>query len=302
MTTTRAGRRPAFVRLACAMSAACAASAVAQTPDVAVKLDAVLHYRSGMNQPTTLRFYDSLAHPSTVALTFHLETGFRGYVSERLQKIPNDGDSEQLEQYYIEDPGIWRFGKQALPFGKESLLRMMGKAARGDATLPFRYLPVAGAICDNGEGLTRGVVGRIGSRALGASFAVGRNIGIDSSCLAVLRRPEDGLGSGRGYQQAYGVDYGRKLGDWRVQAEYVTLLRGETPKDVVQDVSDIMFILEPTRYQSVTFAWSREWGQTLDMFRIEAHIWATRNVWIEPLVRYRNGSFFDLGVSVRVKL
>ena len=89
-----------------------------------------------MNQPTTLRFYDSLAHPSTVALTFHLETGFRGYVSERLQKIPNDGDSEQLEQYYIEDPGIWRFGKQALPFGKESLLRMMGKAARGDATLP----------------------------------------------------------------------------------------------------------------------------------------------------------------------
>lgn len=278
-----------------------AATAWSQVPDVQVKLDINLHYRTGRNEPTTIRFYDSLARPSTVALIFGLEPGFRAFVSERFQRIPNDGDPEQLEQYYIEDPGIWRIGKQILPFGKESLLRMPAKAARGDTTLAFRYIPVAIALCDEGEGLTRGVVGRIGSR-LGVSFAVGRNIGISSTCLAVLRGPEGGLGKDRGYQQAYGVDYSRRFGDWRMQAEFVTLRQGETVQDNVREVSDVLFTLEPSKYRSVAFGWSKDWMGSVEMYRIEGHFWATRNVWIEPMVRYRNGRFFDLGVSLKVKL
>jgi hypothetical protein len=290
--------RPVLI-LATAFWGACA---FGQFPDVSVKLDANVHYSSGVDIPTTVRFYDSLAQPSTVALAFRLDQGFRVYVAERFQRIPNDGDAEQLQQYYIEDPGIWRIGKQILPFGKENLLEMTAKAACGYATLPFRYLPAEAAICDDGDNLTRGVVGRIGERTLGVSFAVGHNIGIDSTCLSVLQRPEDGLGKGRGYQQAYGMDFARRLGEWRVQAEYVTLLQGETSQDVRKDVSDLMFVLEPTRYQSFTVGWSREWRTSLDMFRVQGHIYATRSVWIEPIVRYRNGSFYDFGVSVRVKL
>jgi hypothetical protein len=278
-----------------------AGAAQAQIPDLQVKLDVNLHYRSALNEPTTVRFYDSLARPSTVALIFMLEPGFRAYVSERFQRIPNDGDPEQLEQYYLEDPGIWRVGKQVLPFGKENLMRMTAKGARGETTLAFRYIPIVAAVCDDGEGLTRGIVGRLGSR-LGVSFAVGRNIGIQSTCLAALRGPEGGLGKGHGFQQAYGVDYTRRFGAWGVQAEYVTLRRGETVGDVDRDVSDVLFTLEPSKYQKVTIGWSRDWRDTLDMYRIEGHFWATRNVWIEPMVRYRNGNFFDFGVSLRVKL
>jgi hypothetical protein len=269
---------------------------------MSVKLDLDVAYRSGVNVPTTLRFYDSLAHPSTVALTFELENGFRAYVSERFQRIPHDGDTEQLEQYYIEDPGIWRAGKQVLPFGKESLLRMTAKAASGQTTLAFKYIPVDVAICDDGDDLTRGVVGRIGTRSLGASFAVGRNLAIDSTCLSVIQSPEDAPGEGRGYQQAYGVDASHRMGQWRAQAEYVELLQGETSQDVNKDVSDVMFVLEPSKYQSMTLGWCREWRSSLDMFRVGGSVWVTRDVWVEPMVRFRNGSFFDLGVSVRVKL
>jgi len=276
--------------------------AFAQLPQPSVKLDLDVSYRLGANVPTTVRFYDTLAHPSTVALTCDLEDGFRAFISERFQRIPNDGDTEQLEQYYIEDPGIWRVGKQILPFGKDALLRMTAKAASAQTTIAFKYLPVEMAICDDGQGLTRGVVGRIGTRSLGASFAVGRNLAIDSTCLSVLQRPEDAPGEGRGYQQAYGVDWGRRFGDWRMQAEYVSLLQGETEQDIEKEVSDVMFVLEPSKYRSVTFGWCREWRTSLDMFRIGGSVLATRNVWIEPMVRYRNGSFFDLGISVRVKL
>jgi hypothetical protein len=273
----------------------------AQVPDVTVKLDAALTYRTTKDSKTTVESYDLLARPSIVSLQFKLEPGFRAFIAERFQKIPNDGDTEQLAEYFIEDPGIWRLGKQQAPFGQYSLIRMNIKGARGDLDLPIMDAPLKIELCDDGENLSRGVVGRAGKR-LGLSFAVGRNFGIQSGCLAQLRSADGSLGKGKGYQQMYGLDYSRKLGIWRVQAEVVALRQGETSTDRNLDVSDIVFTLEPNKEQSLSLAWSRNWGDSWSFYRAEGRFKLTRNVWFEPILRYRNGVFYDAGFSVRVKL
>ena len=122
-------------RLLALAAAMAGASALAQIPDVTIKVDAGLTYRSVRNGETTLRWYDGFGKHSTVGLLFWLEPGWRVYVSERLQRIEGDGDNEQLDEYYVEDPGIWRLGKQYLPFGRGLLLRESARAARPfDAT------------------------------------------------------------------------------------------------------------------------------------------------------------------------
>ncbi len=148
-------------------------------------------------------------------------------VAQRLQRIPNDGDEEQLDQYYVEDPGLWRLGKQYLPFGRGLLLRESGRAARGDTNLIFQNLPISAAICDNGRDRTRGVFGRVGS-TVGVSFAVGNNIGIQGTSLNAVRRPEDNPGAGRGYKFALGVDGAKRFWIFTVQGEVLALRRGHT--------------------------------------------------------------------------
>lgn len=278
----------------------CASAAFAQTPDVSVKGDIFLHYRTTENGPNTVRWYDSMGHHSIAALEFHLEPGFRVYVAERFERIPHDGDNEQLDEYYVEDPGIWRLGKQYLPFGRQGILRESARAARGDTNLLFERFPVSLAICDNGQNRTRGVVGRFGS-VIGVSFAFGNNFGIQSTSLDVVRRPEDAPGIGRGYRTAFGVDFARHYKIYTLQAEAVALRRGQTVDDPNTEICDLALTLQPSKYAALTAAWSRDWGRSVNFLRLQGKFLVTRSVWVEPIVRFRDGDFFELGASLRVK-
>jgi len=64
-----------------------------------------------------------MTRSTTLALLFSLEPGFDVTFSERFQKIEGDADDEQLDEYFIEDKGYWRFGKQYLPFGRNIVFR-----------------------------------------------------------------------------------------------------------------------------------------------------------------------------------
>lgn len=275
--------------------------AMAQVPDVSVKLDAALTYRSANGSDTTVRTYTTMARPSYVSLILRLEQGFNAVFSERFERIDNDGDPEHLLEYYIEDPGNWRLGKQPMPFGCGNLVRFYSRAARGDTELPFIYKPLQMALFDDGSGKSRGIMARAGDK-LGFSAAFGRDLGIQSGVLAPLRVPEASLGRYRGFQQMLGVDFSRRMGVWKMQAEAVFLRDGESAEDRNTEATDLVFILEPNAQQSVSFGWAREWSEKYDMYRIEGRFKLARNLWFEPLVRYRGGSFFDLGLSVRVKL
>lgn len=279
---------------------ACAVS-MAQVPDVSVKLDAALTYRSAENAGSTLQTYNTLARPSYVSLILRMDQGFNAVFSERFERIKGDGDTEHLLEYYVEDPGNWRLGKQLLPFGGGSLVRMYARAAKGNTEMPFIYYPLQMVIFDDGPGKSRGAMTRIGGK-LGLSVAFGRNLGIQSGVLGPLKSPEESLGKYRGYQQLYGLDFSKRLGIWKVQTEAVVLREGEKLEDRNSEATDLVFTYEPNSQQSLSFGWGRDWGEGFDMYRIEGRLKLARNLWFEPILRYRDGVFYDLGLSVRVKL
>src|SRR5438105_4538154 len=169
----------------------------AQQPDVAVKVDLVPTYHMGKGTDTSFRWFDTLGRYSTVGLALRMESGFRGFVSERIERPASNADPEQLDEYYIEDPGIWRLGKQYLPFGRQSLERESVRAARGDTRFIIPTIPMSLAICDNGSGRARGFVGRFGSTG-GISFAIGDNFGAQPSAFDLIRQPDEALSKGRG--------------------------------------------------------------------------------------------------------
>lgn len=274
---------------------------VTQTPDVRIKTDIRMHYRSVRGADSALRWYDTLGRPSLVQVEFELEPGFKAFVSERFQKIRGDADEEQLYEYFVEDPGIWKVGKQMMPFGRNLLIRDMGRGARGDTNLLFDRLPLVMAVADNGPGRLRGVFVRLGSR-LGFSGALGSGIGAQSNSLTLVRRPEHGPGKGRGHRLAVGVDYAQRIGDTTIRAEVVGLRRGQSPADTDTEVSDLSVIYDLPKDWGFTVGWSREWRAGFSLFRAEGQVEVYRNVFIEPIVRFRDGALYDAGVSLRVRL
>jgi hypothetical protein len=279
----------------------CSASACAQVPDVVIKLSARLDYRTPVNGPATLRFYDTLGRHSTLSLGFRLEPGFHAVVSQRLQRIPGDGDPDQLDEYFIEDEGIWRVGKQYLPFGAGKLIRESVMAVRGDSSLLLEGFPASLAACDGGPGRQRGFIGRIGGN-IGLSAAIGDHFGISGSSLTLIRHPEDTPGKGHGYRQMVGVDATRRSGLFAFSGELVALRDPNRNGDKDENVLDLSVTLEPSRFRSFTLGWTRATEERADFYRLQGSVYVTRNVFAEPMVRYRNGSAYDLSVIVWLRL
>lgn len=288
-------------RLLALAAAMAGASALAQIPDVTIKVDAGLTYRSVRNGETTLRWYDGFGKHSTVGLLFWLEPGWRVYVSERLQRIEGDGDNEQLDEYYVEDPGIWRLGKQYLPFGRGLLLRESARAARGDTNLLVERLPISAAVFDNGPSRDQGVVARFGE-GVAFSVAVGRHLGIQGTSLTAIRRPEQSPGAGAGHRFVAGVDFGTHWGRYPIEGEFALFRNGHTASDGDLEVSDIVLHLQRAKGRHLAAAWSRNWTASEDFFRVTGAIALTNQLWAEPYVRATRRGVYDVGVSVRVKL
>lgn len=279
---------------------AAATTSRAQVPDVRVKFDVTLALRIDSNNKTTFKPFNLLGRHSTVSLTFFLEPGFRGFISEKIQPFPNEVDRQPFDEYYVEDEGIWRVGKQYLPFGNGSLLAESVLAARGDTNLILERFPVSVALCDGGSGYQRGVVARLGSRT-GVSVAYGDHFGIASSALTLIRRPEDSPGRGRGWKLAVGADYLRKVGNVTFRAEGVTLRNGETPADKDLTVGDINVMFQPNAKVSYQLGWTHVFPMSADIIRAGASFKITNIIAFEPLIRYRDSKLFDASLELRLR-
>lgn len=257
-------------------------------------------YRSVRGEDSSLRWYDWTGRHSVVEIELALEPGYRAFVSERFQKIRGDADDEQLDQYYIEDPGLWRVGKQAIPFGLNRVLNEKGRGARGDTSFLIGYQEITGAVFDNGRDRLRGASLRVGNR-IGASLEIGENIAAQGSALTVLRKPEDAPGLGRGYRLAIGTHFRRAWGLYSVEFEGVALRNGQTALDEAMDVTDLQFTLRADSRRSLSFAWSRNWRDTANFLRATGRFVIHRNIALEPMVRLRNGRVFDAAITSVIK-
>ena len=274
--------------------------AVAQIPDIQLHCDFTGSLRGSNNQPSLFQFYDVMGRPSTVSLSFFTQQGFRVYAAEKLQHLPGDPEGDPFDEYYFEDEGIWRIGKQDLPFGSGRIFRESALAARGDTNLIVDSVPITFALADGGDGYERGATGRIGSM-IGASFAVGRHFGIPATSLDNIRRPEDALGKGRGWREVYGVDISRRISHWTLRAEGISFQKGETVLDPNLSVLELSASLDPKRGESTTIAWTRTAPNRQDFYRIQGSFAVVKRVTFEPMVRFRDGSMYDIVLQMRVR-
>ena len=274
--------------------------AASQVPDVRVKFDITLALRTNADEKTTFKPFDLLGRHSTVSLTFFLEPGFRAFVSQKIQPFPNETDSQPFDEYYVEDEGIWRVGKQYLPFGTGVILRESVLAAKADTNQILEQFPVSIALCDGGSGYQRGIVARAGNR-VGVSVAYGRHFGIASTALTLIRHPEESPGRDHGWRLAIGADYTRRLDQWTIRAEGVTLRSGETVDDKDVTLGDVSVAYAPNRNQSYTIGYTRLFPDEGEVFRGMGSFKLTNMVNFEPIVRYRDGKFYDMSLQFRVK-
>jgi hypothetical protein len=288
-------------KVAVALGLGAAAIAPAQIPDVKVRLDAVMSYRQDLNGASKVRYYSVFGRHGTAALMFTLEPGFTAFLSQKLERIPNDADRDSLDEAYVEDEGIWRVGKQYLPFGSGNILRESVMAARADTTLVLEELPIRMAVVDGGTGRQRGIVARLGTN-LGASIAAGEHFGINGTALTQIRRPEESPGRGRGWRRAFGFDGTLRYGDVDVRAEAVILRDGHTSLDENLAIFDVAARLVPGPFSEFTLGYTKETRTGRDFLRAVAEVEATENVSLRPFVRMRGGRLWDLGIEVRVRL
>lgn len=273
----------------------------AQNPDLFFNIDGRMQFLSGTTGPTFVRFYDNLGRHSVGSVTFYTEIGFQGFVSQKFARIPNDPDRDLLDEWYLEDVGSWRVGKQYVPFGSGRFLRESVIAARGDTQLLIEGLPMSVAIVDNGSGRQRGVIGRIGSR-LGLSFAIGRRFGINGTAFTLVRRPEDSPGINHGYKSIFALDYSKNAGNmFDFGGEVIVLRDGETATDRENTMFDVTATLKADPKRTLTAGWTRDNAQRADFYRVMGSFFLSRYLILEPIVRYRGKELFDAGLTFHFK-
>ena len=263
----------------------------AQQPDLRFRIDLALQLVSERGGPYTARLYTPFGRYSTVAITALTEPGFNITVSQRLQRFDLDADDELLDEYFIEDPGIWRVGKQYLPFGAQNLLRESVRAIRADTNLIFEGIPVTVAAFDGGVGRPRGAMARLGPRAYGASFASGRQIGVSGSALAFLRSPEGSPGAGSGWAQAYGFDAAYRIPRGIFRLEGLALRGGGEvgAGEADRTVLDLTFTRELKGRDFVLIGFTGDFDRQRTFVRATANIKAAPNTVGEPFLILRDG-------------
>jgi hypothetical protein len=278
-----------------------AAGVYAQTPDAAFRLDIRNSFSVSEQNQQRVRWYDRRGRYSLVEMLLVLETGNFVRVAQRLQTIDGAADQENLNEYYIEDRGRWRIGKQYLPFGRRSLVQESALALRYDSELLIFDLPFTVAYADAGAGRQRGVVARVGD-LLAASVAVGDNFGIGAQSLTQFRRPEESPGTGRGYRLVLGVDFAYPLGNAWLRAEGALFRDGASPLDEDREVTDLTygFIPKGTNYQ-FDIGWSRDWTNAESYYRIEGILPYSQDVTIEPFIRFEGTRWVDAAVTARLR-
>lgn len=281
-----------------ALAAVCLAEA--QIPEIQVHFDLTGSLRFSADHPNLCQFYDVMGRPSILSLAFYTQQGFRAYAAEKLQPLPGDSSNDPFDEYYFEDEGIWRVGKQYLPFGSGRILHESAIAARGDTNQVLEHVPFSFAVCNSGDGFESGASGRIGSM-LGFSFAFGRHFGIAATSLDDIRRPEDAPGQGRGWKEALGVDASHRFDKWTVRAEAVDLQLGETSLDKNLAVFETSASVDFGKGVICTLALSRVEPDRTDFYRVSATVLIVKHLSFEPMIRFSDSGLYDIAAQIRVK-
>lgn len=289
------------MKLAAAMlTASIAVAGTAQVPNVLVKLDASMSVRGGKNSNSQFYGYDPMGRHSIVSLHFTLEPGFDVVLAQRFQGIDHDRDKEQLDEYYIEDKGLWRVGKQYLPFGR-GVVRDSVYAASLRSTFGSQAIPVEVAYVDGGPNVSKGVTGRIGDR-IGISASFGDRFWGNAGSLAVIRKPENSPGRKRGYKTAYGIDASFAFAkNSVVTIEHVSLSDGEQPLDDSLEVTDLKFTFLPGPKKSIATGITFEGRSRTFLVRLQGQYPIYEAFEIEPFLRWRNGRFYDAALTLRFR-
>lgn len=274
--------------------------ALAQNPNVLVKLDTSMSLRGGNGSGTQFYGYDPLGRHSVVTLQFNLEPGFDVVLSQRFQVIERDRDKEQLDEYYIEDKGLWRLGKQYLPFGR-GVVRDAVYAASLQTTFGSQAYPVQVAYVDGGPNVAKGVTGRIGGRT-GVSASFGERFWGNGASLTTIRRAEESPGRRRGYRTAYGLDTSFEVSKNLLAIfEHVSLSDGEASNDESLEVSDLRLTYASGQKRSLTVGITFEGRSQSSLVRLHGQYPVYEGFEIEPFLRWKNGRFHEAAVTLRFR-
>lgn len=272
-----------------------------RAPNATFRVDVNLNDNIATGQGNRFRWYDPLGRHSTVGFGLNLESGYYVLVTERLQKIANDPDREQLDEVYIEEPGLWRVGRQYLPFGSQIIIREAGMAIKVEASRVGRKFPLTLAVVDSGPKQAKGVVGRMGPTSYGVSLAYGQYFARSSTSLAVVSNVEEAR-PGEGYRLIVGGDGTIRLKRFDIHLEHVLLRRGNTSADLAKDVSDLKITPRSFGGTKYSVGWSREWVTKVDLYRFESEVPISKNLSMRSLVRFQRGSWKDFSIGIRVRL
>ena len=272
-----------------------------QLLDTRFKGDLTLAYVNAAKSAPDGRFYTPLGRYSTFGIRSSFAAGFTAYISQRLQRIPGDVDNELFDEYYVEDEGFWRVGKQYMPFGGGTLLHESVRAARGDNNLIIEGVKLALAVVDSGPGRQSGFVGRMGGKSLGFSFAVGRHFGINGTALPTVRNLENSPGLGGGWRQAYGLDINRKFGKLVFKVDAVALRDPETALESEIQIGDLFVSYDLEKKLQLAAGASQVSGEDVTHWRMMATYAVAKGLSVETMLRQNSDRFVDFSVMVRAK-
>jgi hypothetical protein len=119
--------------------------------------------------------------------------------------------------------------------------------------------------------------------------------------LTPFRRTEDAPGRDRGYRTVVGAESTRKVGIGVLTASVVTLRDPISTKDDDLVVTDFSYVtkkfghlsgLAGVTYGSSPSAWLMRLGGTVGL---------DARTTLEPMIRFRNGGFYDISVGLRFR-
>ncbi len=266
-----------------------------QAPDVRIKGDVSFSYVG--SDGGSLRAISPLNRYSTISLSTLSPLGFNILLSQRFSFVRDDADNEFFDEYYVEDPGSWRIGKQYLPFGGGQIMRETALAARVDSSLIFEGLPLSIALVDAGKGRQAGLIGRLGGRGYGFSVAIGDHWGINGTSLALFQTLGPGPGRENGYQQALGFDWNQRSGRLTTRYESVALRK---PNGVGEelDLNDLSFNYDLGGRNSLLLGFSTGLGRWV---RFGGSYNAKHGVSVEVLSRGTDGKLVESSLTLRIK-
>lgn len=281
---------------------AMAALSSAQAPETIIAVDMRPTFLLGDGRNAWLRWYDAYAFPSTVGIKGRFSDGQRFALTQRLSKQLSSGDPDQIDEFYLENPGEWKLGKQALPFGQRVLYRETAPALRLNTNLLIEGARVDFAVLDAGSGRPMGVIGRIGGNS-GLSFAFGEHFAIQDTAFAIVRQDVAGLGRGNGYQSMFGADTTIFAYPFTFEGEGIALRQGHTPSDREMDITDIRATYQlPNGRDRLRASWAHEWRDKVDSFRLDGEFVLTNQVVIMPHIRFGSRGLGQYGTTLRFRL